>query len=85
MSTKQEFGTILGLRGVAANIGAAHEKSFLAWQRGDNDLATEWDKLASDILFLGRFMARDGISKKLSAEYSACMDRWDDLNKQATA
>lgn len=83
MSTS-EYAATIGLRGIAANIGSAYEKSFLSFHRGQAELATEWDKLASDMTFIGRQLARGKCDvDRLKAEYVQCMDRWDALNKQA--
>ena len=65
----------------AANVGAAYEKSFLAFQLGNPKFAAEWDKLASDIVHLGRTMARDGMSGKVALKYRKCMEQWGELNE----
>jgi hypothetical protein len=81
MSTKSEYAETIGLRGIAANIGSCYEKSFLSFHRGNPDIATDWDKLGSDITFIGRQLARGKCDvDRLKAEYVQCMDRWDSLN-----
>jgi len=76
-----EYANTIGLRGIAANIGSCYEKSFLAFQKGNTELAIEWDILGSDMTFIGRQKARGGNQdERLDAEYVALIARWDRLN-----
>jgi ferric-dicitrate binding protein FerR (iron transport regulator) len=74
------FTDVMAVRGMGANIGAAMEKSLLAWYAADEDAAIAWERIAQDLTHLGRGMARETWTQEaINAEHSAIMDRWDAL------
>lgn len=70
------------LRGMAANIGSALERAYLAYSAGDIAHGQAWDLLAHEMAGCARSAARGGLSVSGKVDIS---NRLHDLREQASA
>ena len=73
--------TQIKLRSIGANVGNAIQKALYSHAKGDNELACEWEKIAQDLTYMGRGIARGSWKPEATeAEAKSIYDRWDALN-----